>query len=723
MSALKIIEHPYEVEELIHHCYTTKAASIDYETSSFNFFNVGRGDYPLMISCSFQPGSSWVLPMGHKESPFKKTWPRLFRKFAKEVLENYLIAKIAWNLKFEYKWTLALGYKMKGILKDAMLAKYILDEERPHDLKDFAAKFYPQYAGYEDEMNPPGKKKLAWPDKPFLPMCKYCGIDSDITHRGMVIMEPKLIKHGFYPLFRNLLMMATRVLGEAEYRGILTDKSYLEDLMGIYKLKLEKSNDGILKDPKVFKFERAKKKDHVQKLIDKIELEIAGIEEEQPKNIDKLIANREAKLKRILEGDLRGKKEIYAGFNPNSTQQLVEFLFTHKRGLRIKPTNKTETGNWSTDEDTLLALKKKDKTGFIPKLLDHRALVKLDSTYISGVYPLLDINNYIHAGFKIHGTVTGRLSCSDPNLQNIPRDTTSSDIKKMFIPPPGFVLLEVDYGQAELRVVAELSGDKNLIEIFRKGYNVHVATACRINGGIEQYDKVKAIIKIGDNMSGEELAKPENKEILFWLKQKKRAKSLNFSILYGQGDEAMAEELECTENEARQFRDEWFDQFPGVKRWMKKIVKFCHTNGYVPNMFGRKRRLYDIHSDRYGLMKKAERDAVNSPIQGASSDFGLFSLVIIRGMILCGKLPVDMQLAYTVHDSLGYYVRPKDIHKVVPIISKICQNPQTQKYFGFELKHVAMKVSPEIGLESWGDLNEYHEDTNYVKLYRRRASL
>lgn len=718
MSKLFICTKTRHIEELIQHCEKTGYASVDFETTSLKYHI--SSEYALILGVSFQPGSSWIIPLGHKDSPKKKGWIKWLLMFGKRVIENPNIIKIAWNLKFEYKWFLRYGIRMKGVLMDAMLAKYCLDEERPHDLKSFAARFYPQYASYEEKISPRGikdKDKIKWADKPFLPLCEYCGIDSDITLRGMLYMEPRLIRLGFYNLFRNLLMMATRVLGESEYRGIRVNRTYLEDLMGIYKIKLNVAHKKIDNNRALIKYERKYRRYFLRKTINKVRDEIESLQESDKPNADRLIKNREGKIQRILEGKNLTKKETYGGFNPGSPDQLREFLFTSKFGLKLKSKNRTESGKLSTDEDTLESLKKYDKTKFLTDILAFRGLAKLDSTYISGIHPLLDRFNYVHAGFKINGTVTGRLSCADPNLQNIPRDTTASDIKKMFIPPPGYVLLEVDYGQAELRLIAELAKDKVMLEMFTKGYNIHVATACLINGGIDQYDEVKKIIKIGDNMSGEELAKPENKKILKWMKEKKRGKSLNFSIIYGQGDKAMAEELDCTPEEAGEFKRKWLDQYPDIRRWMRKQIKFARKNGYVPMLFGRKRRLHDIDSDNFGKKSEAERQAINAPIQGTSSDFGLFSLVIIREKILKGELPVDMMLAYTVHDSLGFYVRPEDVHGIIPILYKICRNPDTIKYFGFELKNVEMKVSPELGIESWGDLNEYHEEANYRNLY------
>lgn len=715
-SKLFICTKTRHVRELISHCKTTGVSSVDFETTSFYYSN--PNEYALILGVSFQPGSAWIIPLGHKESPTKRGFKWL-EMFGKEVIENLDIIKVCWNLKFEYKWFLRYNIIMRGRLFDGMLAKYCLDEERPHDLKDFAATFFPEFANYEEKISPKGikdKEKVKWADKPFIPLCEYCGIDCDVTLRGMIYMEARLIKLGFYNLFRNLLMTATRVLAESEYRGILINRSYLEDLMQVYKVKLSTCEKKIQENPGLLRYEKRYRKHRLKRIIQDINDEIDDLKDGDVDN-SRLIANRYKKLENISKG-IFTKKENYEGFNPASPKQLGEFLFESPFGLKIKSKKKTPSGGWATDEDTLKAIQKYDKTNFIESLLEHRGLSKLDSTYISGIHPLLDLRDRVHAGYKIHGTVTGRLSCANPNLQNIPRDTTSSDIKKMFVPPPGYVLLEIDYGQAELRLIAEIAHDKVMIDLFKKNYNIHVATACKLNGGIEQYDEVKKIIKVGDNMSGEELDKPENKKILFWLKQKKRAKSLNFSIIYGQGDEAMAEEMECTEEEAHKFKVDWLNQYKGIKRWMKAQVKFARENGYVPMLFGRKRRLHSIDDPAPYLRAEAERQAINAPIQGTSSDFLLFASVLIREKVLSGELPPDLQQAYTVHDSIGFWVRPWDIHRVVPIIEKVCRNPDTLKYFEFKLKNVEMKVSAECGIQSWGDLNEYHMETNYIKLLK-----
>lgn len=310
-------------------------------------------------------------------------------------------------------------------------------------------------------------------------------------------------------------------------------------------------------------------------------------------------------------------------------------------------------------------------------------------------------HSYVANGFINHN------SSSDPNLQNIPRDNTSSLIKTMFVPPPKHLIMEFDYGQAELRVVAELSKDKAMIEIFQKGYNVHVATAAKINGMFHKYDEIKAILK-----------DPKHPKNLFWEKQKKRGKVLNFSILYLQSDEMTAAQMGEPLEAAIEFKKEWFNQFPSIKKWMNKQVDVVEEYGYVENLFGRRRRLPDIYSDVKGFRNKAIRDSINAPIQGCSSDFTQLSTIIIRRDLMTGKVTLSDDPYYnrqfaTVHDSIDFFVMPHHIHGSAPKISKICSDPETLKYFNFEMQHVKMKVTPEIG-KTWGSLEEYDPKIDYT---------
>ena len=230
-------------------------------------------------------------------------------------------------------------------------------------------------------------------------------------------------------------------------------------------------------------------------------------------------------------------------------------------------------------EDTLQKLEKKVKKKrdkeFLSMILKNRELRKLHSTYIVGIRDILTPENRIHTSFLIHGTVTGRLSSTKPNVQNVPRVLTNPDVKRMFIPPPGKLIVELDYGQAELRVLAEITKDPVMIDIFKQGYNIHVATACKMFNG--DYDKVKAIIK-----------DPHHPDNEIWERRKKIGKSMNFSIIYLQGDRATAEGLGCSIEDAKKFKKEWFASFPKVKPWLEKqFKKAYHVDIVTGKQIGR----------------------------------------------------------------------------------------------------------------------------------------
>jgi DNA polymerase-1 len=224
-----------------------------------------------------------------------------------------------------------------------------------------------------------------------------------------------------------------------------------------------------------------------------------------------------------------------------------------------------------------------------------------------------------------------------------------------------------------------------------------------LNGGLEVYNEAKKAEK-DDN----------HKDHLFWVKQKKRAKMINFGILYGQGPKKLATEMDCTEEEASQFIEDWLNAYPRVRKWIENQHKMANKYGYVYNIFGRKRRLLDAtltkweakELDMGGKRAEAFRQSVNAPIQGGSSDLCQLSAIEIWEQRIKGLLPFDLYQLYTVHDSLGYAIKEEYLEEVVPKIIKICDNPNTEKWFGFKMKHVNMKVSPEYGI-NWGSLNEY----------------
>lgn len=725
-TSFYILQSEAEVDRLIDACLKTGYCSHDFETTGEPVHSVDG--LPTILGVSFQPGSAIILPLAHFDSPFKKNdkWLKLLRKFGKAVIENPNIIKICWNLKFEAQWWRKYGIEMKGMLFDAMLAKYALDEERPNDLKSMVKRYLPEFGGYEENYE---GSKLPWDKKPLIGLSQYCAIDCDCTFRLMLFFERKLWDSNLYSLFRNMFMMASRVLTDSEYNGAQVNVPYLESLEVKYdKLVSEKDKD-LRKVKQVRRIEKKLFEDKRDALIESINIEIEKLRKERKaaKKIrnkkvmaakDKAIQTRYNKITRITAGEFTTKKEreMLEPFNFASTKQMNELLFLNKKGFRFPIIKYTEdkktkkpTENPSSAEDVLIELKSKDKTGFISNLLDFRGLSQINNTFVKGIRSRLGSDNKIHTRFLIHGTVTGRLSSQDPNLQNLPRDTTASDIKQMFIPPKGHIFFAMDYSQAELRVLASIAKEETMLEWFRTGKDVHLMSALKKYKCVERYDEIMALLNKEDG----------SEEYITWKKRRKQAKTINFGIVYEQSAMKLSESLSepekgiiVTVEEAQTFLDDFQEDFPRIAKYIEKQHKLVKKQGYVTNLFGRKRRLPNIWSDSYREMLEAQRFSTNAPIQGTASDFALFSSILIWEKVKKGELPPMFQV-FTVHDSLVFAIKPEHVHIAKPILDEICANPETKKWWGFELKGVKMKMDFECG-SNYRELHKYDKDFDYT---------
>ena len=317
-------------------------------------------------------------------------------------------------------------------------------------------------------------------------------------------------------------------------------------------------------------------------------------------------------------------------------------------------------------------------------------------------------HSYVANGIVNHN------SSANPNMQNIPRDTTNADIKQMFIPPRKQVLLQLDYSQAELRVMAAQANETEMLKWFREGRDIHLSVACDKNGW--DYDEAKVILEKEDKSD------PMFTKIKT---QRKYAKTINFGIIYGQTAKKLALGMESTLPEAEKYLKEYNKRFPNIAKFIKKQHNRVHNKGYVINLFGRKRRLSNIWADDWGKSAEAQRQSVNAPIQGAASDYTLFSSILIWEKIQKGELPRNMMQCYTVHDSLGFFLDPQDVHWVVPILEQICSNPETMEWFGFQIDSVRMQVDFEISHKNWASLNTYHTNIDYKEIvdnFRRQIA-
>lgn len=722
----KIIKSKKELRRLIRHCKNTGYASVDFETNAESSYM--SSSYPTMLGVSFQPGSGWIIPLAHFDSPFlaNDKWKEIFKIFCLAIIENPKIVKVAHNLKFEYNWFKKYGYTMRGRIFDTMLAKYLLNEERPHGLKELTKDYLPDFSGYEDYEG----SNLPWDKKPLIGLAQYCAMDCDITLRLWFFFERKLIDLGFYALFRNMMMMGTRVLAESEFRGMLIDLPYLDKLVETKAKEINDLNIALGKNKTVQNFNAELLKNRKKAIIKTVKDEIREVRKimdsppedkigsELNKWINqqkKKIVAREDKISRYLTNQFTTKKElaILDPVNFASPAQMAQLLFTERGGFcfdivkyTMDKKTKQESDNPSTDGEVLEKLGVTDKTGFIRNLLDLRGEQKLYGTYILGMRNKVIDDNCVHGRFLLHGTVTGRLSSKEPNLQNIPRDTTSSEIKQMFIPPPGHVIMQLDYSQAELRVLAAQANETSMLEWFNTGKDIHLASACK-----KYKAEYEDIIKIYEDDT--------HKEYTDWKIKRKQAKTINFGIVYGQGPKLLSESLSepdkgifVSEDDAKQFLIDFDKTFPRIAKFIKKQHKLVHKQAYVRNLFGRKRRLPNIDSSKFYEVSEAERQSVNAPIQGAASDFTLFSSILIRNAQLKGHITSNLKGCGTVHDSIIYYIKPKYLAETLPKLYKICRNPQTMKWFGFQIDSVEMSVDFEVGT-NWGNLKNYDPNKDY----------
>jgi len=710
-SDLYIVENTDDLNKLISHCKRTGYCCFDFETTSTEYYR--ESEYPTALAVSFQPGGSWVIPLKHKESAFSKKFKKVLRKFGKEVLENEKIVKIAWNLQFELKWCFKYQIYPKGRLFDAMLAKYLLDETRPNDLKSMVTKYLPEFSQYEHEIENV-VKKYGWANVPLDILCKYAGLDADLEFRLFLMFEERLIKKGFYKIFRNLLMMGARVLAESSYHGFPINVEKLYEVRDLYKEKIDNCLLALQDHKQIRKYEKLRIKEAKKNYIKELKREIKSLTDEDYLGNLRKIQNREQKINNIIFEQNLSKKDqaIFAPFNFGSPDQLKKLLFLSPYGFEfdiIKYTTdkyNNETDNPSTDEEVLNKLNKRDDTGFIDLLLEYRGLLHIRNNFIDSFIEKM-YNGKLHPSYLIHGTVSGRLSSRNPNAQQIPRITTNPYIKRLFVPSPNKILMQVDYSQAELRVLAAMAKEKTMLKWFKEGRDIHLASA--VKKYREDYDKIYKIYKDENH--------PENIE---WSKRRKQAKTINFGIVYGQGAKHLSESLSTddyavSQEEAQKFLDEFFRDFPRIKKFIKSQHRKAKTDGFVTSPFGRKRRLPEIHSPNWGKKAEAQRQSVNAIVQGTASDYTLFASILIWEAVKKGELPMGLKQLATVHDSLIYELYPEDVHTVIPIINKICQDPETEKWFGFKLKGIAMAVDFELG-SNWGDLSNYQWDKDCSSL-------
>ena len=697
-SRYDIIKSFSQVKRLVKACLKTGIASVDFETNAEGIYN--KTFKPTILSVTFQVGSGVSIPLCHHEYE-NPHWKRWLKYFGRKVVENPNITKVGWNLKFDLQIFELYGIYVRGTVLDGMLMKYLLNEEKPNDLKSMVRRYLPEHGDYEKAEK---FDKIPWDKKPLEPLCKYGCQDTDYTLRLAMFFESKLIEIGMYPLFRHLIMPASRVLQHAEKTGLYLDRKFNQELLESYKPKIEQATSNCLNLPRVKKFSRWLVQERISKYLAYIESELEDLDYHNPKDARK-IASREQKISNIRAGVFTTKKELELTreVNLGSTIDLPLLLYSEKgfkfpiiKYTKDKKTNR-DTDKPSTDEDTLVELRltvknpENPKAIFLDNLLELRGLKKMYTTYIEGWHDKVQDDDRIHGQFKIIGTTSGRLSSSEPNLQQIPKTSVDANIKKQLVAPNGKLYMALDYSQAELRIMAHLSGDETYLEAFAKGQDPHLAIAANKYG--VSYDEA--------NKAYSDEQHPDYK---LWKNRRKQAKQICFGIIYGIQKKLLAVKLSdpkagiiVTPDEAQQQLNEFFQEHPKIKKFMINQEKVLIKHGYIKSLFGRKRRLPQVYSDNEQEAAYAVRLSVNMPCQSAASDMNLFASILNYWKMRQGKLPF-MQETCNVHDATYYLVSPEYINTwVVYEIWETCRNPNTKEYFNFQIDDVSMSMDFVIG--------------------------
>ena len=507
-----------------------------------------------------------------------KTGASHILKILQPLFDNENITWIGQNLKYDFLVLKWYGIELKGKTFDTMLAHYVIEPEGRRGMDLLSA----QFLGYEPVsitsiIGKKGKNQGSMRDAPLDQITQYAAEDADITLQLKNCFAPLIIKKEVTKVFNEVENPLVRVLVDMEYEGVKVDTKFLSDYSKVLEV------DAKISEERVY--------------------EQAGVR-----------------------------------FNLASPKQLGEVLFEIlKLDAKAK---KTKTGQYATGEDVLQKMAAKHK--IVDDILNFRELTKLKSTYVDSVPALINPKTgRIHTSYAQAVAVTGRLSSTNPNLQNIPiRTERGREIRKAFIPrDPSRVLISADYSQIELRIVAAISGDPNMCDAFKQGKDIHTATAAKVYG-IEE----SAVTK----------------------EMRYKAKSVNFGIIYGQGAFGLAENLGIPRAEAKEIIDNYKKEFPNIQLYMDQQINHAKEVGYVETLMGRKRWLRDINSSNFTVRGFAERNAINSPIQGSAAD--MIKLAMIKIHAEMKKSSWESKMILQVHDELVFDATEKEVPALKELI-------------------------------------------------------
>lgn len=632
-SKIQVIKSESTIDQFKEECKSARAVAFDLETSSFNELAEGA----FIVSAAFtllqEDGtkSCWAVPLNHKFSPCKKNWDSIIRRCAMAVA--HIPVRIAHNAKFDCRWLVQFGAAIPCNF-DTLLAAHLLDENRFKGLKPLAQMLLDAPPWSIDIVT--GKNAPPWYTQHLLQdILRYNAMDTWHTMRLYQLFDEELRQdRRLHTLFTKLLMPASQSLVHVERRGVYVHRDALEEGARIVANELARIHDALM--------------------------------QYVPEGTDERLIN----------------------FNPSNF--LRWFLYDN---LELPVISEGKTGP-SVAEGVLSRLADTNPHPALDLLLDRVKWQKHQSSFFNPYRELITDESRLHTTFKLHGTVTGRLSSGKAdadkvtgsrkaalrgiNLQQVPRDPL---VRGVFGAAPGWAFIEADYSQIELRIAAEISGERTLRQLYVQGQDVHMAMAMRMTG------------KPASQITKEE---------------RKKAKAVNFGFLYGMGARKFVETawdnygVKVTLQEAEAARAAFFQQFPQLLPWHARQRRLAHRNHRVQSPLGRIRHLPDIVSREKGVVGEAERQAINSPVQAMASDLCLLSLVLLdrafrrRGL---RAAPIG-----TVHDAINFECPHDELVRVLPLIKRTMENPPLEQLFGYNLQ---IPIVADIGVgRAWGKSDE-----------------
>ncbi len=609
----ELIDNDKKFEKFFKKLQAQKEFSFDTETANFNPVTAEL----LGISFSWRAGEAYYLEVKSKKLKaksdlfnYKNNEPdnNLWLIKLKPIFEDEKIKKYGHNIKFDIEVMSGLGINIKGAAADSMIASYLLNPgSRQHNLDAVTFSELNHQKITKEDLLGKGKEKITFSQVALEKLFNYSCEDADFTNRLIKKLVPELKKQKLIKLFNEIEMPLVLVLAMMEINGIKINKEFLAD-MG--------------------------------------------------KEADKRISRLTRKIH-----ELAGQE-----FNINSTQQLREILF-EKLAIPAMGISKNKTG-LSTGADELAKLK--GQHPIIDLIQEYREVVKLSTTYIEALPKLVNSKTgRLHTSFNQTVTATGRLSSTEPNMQNIPiRTELGREIRKAFIADKAYKLLSLDYSQIELRLAADMSGDKKMVEAFLKGKDIHMATAAEINQVV--------LSEVTPEM-------------------RREAKAVNFGILYGQGPHGLSQGAEIPYARAKEFIDKYFAVYKGVKKFVDQTIEMARDKGYTETLFNRRRILPEINSSTVQVRKAAERMAINTPLQGTAADIIKVAMIRILEFMKKNYQPNEVKMLLQVHDELVFEVKENLVKKFAIEIKDIMENV-------IKLK-VPLGVDASSG-DNWGEMEK-----------------